>query len=97
MRPRENLPNSICGGKKDLGSNRRRERASFSKGMMKEKREELKEGKHQGRQEAAAMERERSGGVVGGGRGAGAKEPPRREVFARVCVRVRACMQSKRL
>lgn len=46
---------------------------------MKEKRGELKEGKHQGRQQAGAIRR-RGGGVA-------AKEPPWREVGLRVCVR----------
>lgn len=49
--------------------------ASLSNGMMKEKRKELRERKHQGRQEVAAPER--SGD-------AGKKEPPWSEV--EVCV-----------
>lgn len=51
--------------------------ASLSNGMMKEKRKELKERKHQGRQEVVALERSRD---------AGRKEPLWSEV--EVCVYV---------
>lgn len=77
---------------KHLGSNRRQERASFSNGMMKEKREELKEGKHQGRQEAAAMEREERG--CGGGRRGEGGEQEQRSHHGRRCVCVHVCSQN---